>query len=209
MPEPPIRPSRSSAQWVGLFAGPLLALIVYLALPVWALLTRTLYPVHIERIEGGRRLTRSAYEELGPVKRGKWVTAGGFFLTAASWILWPLLVHIEIAGFATFGGLTDAGIAMTAGLLLFVIPVNLREPVFVMAWDGARQLRVRHAGGDAAHCDRLRGGLAVDPGDGSSWHLAQADQRRVDRGLVVGDRAPHPGALRAQRKGVIPCNNGS
>lgn len=114
---------------------------VIILLPlIWALLTRALYPVRIERIEGGRQLTRSAYEDLGPVKRGEWVTAGVFFLTAASWILRPLLVQIEIAGIAPFGGLTDAGIAMTAGLLLFVIPVNLRERVFVMDWEGAREL---------------------------------------------------------------------
>ncbi len=114
---------------------------VILLLPLtWVLLTRVLYPVRIERIEGGRRLTRSAYEELGPVKRGEWVTASVFLLTAGAWILRPLLVGIEVGDVAPLAGLTDAGIAMMAGLLLFVIPVDVPERVFVMDWDGARQL---------------------------------------------------------------------
>ena len=126
----------SFARWM-LVGMPFVVILLPLC---WVLLTRVLYPIRIERVEGGRRLTQAAYEELGPVKRGEWVTSGVFVLTATAWILRPLLVQIQIGGFAPFVGVTDAGIAMAAGLLLFVIPVNVRERVFVMDWDGARQL---------------------------------------------------------------------
>ncbi|MCP4039788.1 MAG: hypothetical protein GY733_22785, partial [bacterium] len=47
---------------------------------------------------------------------------------------------LEVAGARPFSGLSDAGIAMTAALALFVIPVDPRERVFAMDWETAVQL---------------------------------------------------------------------
>ena len=113
--------------------------VVFLPL-AWWLLTRVLYPVRIARIEGGRRLTREAYAELGPVSRGEWATFLIFMTAALAWISRPLLTGIEIGGITPLAGLTDAGIAMLAGLALFVVPVDVSSRQFVMDWNAAREL---------------------------------------------------------------------
>lgn len=113
--------------------------VVFLPLAWWSL-TRVLYPVRLDRIEGGRRLTRDAYAALGPVGRGEWATFGVFMVAAIGWISRPLLTEIRVGDVAPLAGLTDAGIAMLAGLALFVVPVDWRHRQFAMDWDAAREL---------------------------------------------------------------------
>jgi sodium-dependent dicarboxylate transporter 2/3/5 len=59
---------------------------------------------------------------------------------ALLWITRPLLVSLEVAGVRPLAGLTDAGIAMLAAMLLFVAPVDWRAGRFVLDWDAAREL---------------------------------------------------------------------
>jgi sodium-dependent dicarboxylate transporter 2/3/5 len=68
---------------------------------------------------------------LGRINRGEWATFLVFSLTATAWICRPWL---------PIAGLTDPGIAMTGALLLFLIPVDLRQRVFVMDWETATKL---------------------------------------------------------------------
>jgi sodium-dependent dicarboxylate transporter 2/3/5 len=63
-----------------------------------------------------------------------------FVLTAAGWIFRPLLNQIEIGGALPLAGLTDAGIAMLATVILFVTPVNLRRHEFLLDWPTALKL---------------------------------------------------------------------
>jgi sodium-dependent dicarboxylate transporter 2/3/5 len=126
----------SFVRWMGI-GLPLVALFVPL---VWLLMTRVLYPVRLERIEGGAALTRDAYDKLGPMKRGEWATLIVFSLTAAGWILRPLLVKVAWGGVRPLAGLSDPGIAMIAAVALFVIPVELGPRVFVMNWETALKL---------------------------------------------------------------------
>jgi sodium-dependent dicarboxylate transporter 2/3/5 len=114
-------------------------------LPItWLLLTRVLYPIRIKRVEGGRRLIEEQYRGLGPTRRGEWATLVVFFTLAACWITRPLLAGIDLRPgpetLRPLGGLTDAGLAMIAGLILFVIPVDLRRQRFVLDWETARKL---------------------------------------------------------------------
>ncbi|MEY3479460.1 MAG: hypothetical protein RIQ71_235 [Verrucomicrobiota bacterium] len=73
---------------------------------------------------------RSALAALGPWKRGEVAVAVVFCLAAALWIAQPLLKP-------WIPGLSDAVIAMAAGLLLFFIPVDWRRGEFVLS---AREL---------------------------------------------------------------------
>jgi len=130
----------SFARW--LLLGLPLA-IVFLPM-TWLLLTRVIYPIRLPRIAGGRQLIQAELKKLGPVNRGERITMLVFALTAACWILRPLLVKLTwtIGGQAVqpLGGLTDPGIAMAGALALFVIPVNARRGQFVMNWTTAREL---------------------------------------------------------------------
>lgn len=126
----------SFVRWMAL-ALPLV--VVFLPI-VWLLLTRVLHPVKLSRIEGGSALVGRALRDLGPMSRGERIVLGVFLLTSGLWITRPLLSGIEVAGIRPLAGLTDAGIAMLAALLLFVAPVDRRAGTFALDWDTAVKL---------------------------------------------------------------------
>lgn len=125
--------------------------VTLLMLPVaWLLLTRVLFPVRIRAVEGGRELFAREYAALGPMQHGEWVTLVVFLAAAFAWITRPWLAAITLgageAAWQPLAGLSDAGVAMTAALLLFVIPVRTgggaAPPVraFAMDWPTAEKL---------------------------------------------------------------------
>ncbi len=139
----------SFLQWFqvgGVFA------LVFLPL-AWLLITFVLYPIAIERVEGGEALVREELARLGTPQAGEVITFVTFLCTATLWILRPVLqagIGAEIdpaTGRALsyvvpplLPGLTDGGIAMIAGLALFVLPVSLRTRTFAMNWPTAERL---------------------------------------------------------------------
>ncbi|MHC4990085.1 MAG: SLC13 family permease [Planctomycetota bacterium] len=130
----------SFARWLGV-GVPLAAIM----LPVtWLLLTRVLYRVPRTPLAGGRELIEGQYRALGPASAGEWATFIVFMLLAGAWIFRPLLVRVDLAAGAEtlrpFGGLTDAGLAMIAGVTLFIIPVDRRARRFAMDWETARKV---------------------------------------------------------------------
>jgi sodium-dependent dicarboxylate transporter 2/3/5 len=122
------------ARWM-LLGIPLVALALPLA--YW-LLTRVLHPVRAGRIPGGRELVRRELEAMGPPGPAERRVAAVFGLTAGLWIFRPLLDD-------AVPGLTDAGVAMLSGLLLFLIPgINLAAPFLWLAF-GAWMLALEYA----------------------------------------------------------------
>ena len=126
----------SFVRWMGVGVP----LVVVFVPAVWLLLTRVLYPIRIRRIEAEGSLTHGAFVSLGPMTRGEWAVLVVFACTAAAWVFRPLLQNVSFAGARPFAGLTDPGIAITAALVLFVIPVDIRKRVFVMDWQTAVRL---------------------------------------------------------------------
>ncbi len=119
-------------------------MIVFLP-AAWLLLTRVLSPVPRARIEGARELIASEYAALGPANRGERATFIVFLLTALAWMIRPILADGIGEGPDRIlpplvPGLSDTGIAMTAALLLFVIPVDVRRREFVLDWETARRV---------------------------------------------------------------------
>jgi sodium-dependent dicarboxylate transporter 2/3/5 len=76
---------------------------------------------------------RAALAKLGRWKFGEIAVAVVFCLAAVFWVAQPLLKPIV-------PGLSDAVIAMAAGLVLFLIPVNWREGRFVLSAHDLREL---------------------------------------------------------------------
>lgn len=99
----------------------------------WLLLTRVLHPLPREELTGGAEAVRAARAALGPMKRGEWITFAVFSLTAMGWMTRPWLQR-------WLPGLSDPGIAITAGLALFALPVAPRRGEFALDWDTARHL---------------------------------------------------------------------
>ena len=117
------------AQWL-LIGVPLVLLGVPLTFLV---LTRIVYPLKEHDLIGGAEVIQRELRALGPTKKGEIVVAAVFGITAMLWIIRPLLASV-------IPGLTDAGIAMTGGLVVFLIPVDYTRGVFVQNWKTAREL---------------------------------------------------------------------
>ena len=103
-------------------------------LPVtWFLLTRVIFPVDPRGPSlppGALEGLRDQLGSLGPAERRvAWVFAG----TAAAWMLRPLLER-------WIPGLTDAGIAMGATLVLFLLPAGGGRRGPVLDWEWARRI---------------------------------------------------------------------
>jgi sodium-dependent dicarboxylate transporter 2/3/5 len=126
----------SFAEWM-MFAVPVVVVFVPV---VWFVLTRLVYPVSAEPVAGAHERLREARAELPPLDKGAVMTLGVFVFTAAAWVSRPWLNGLEIAGLAPLAGLTDAGIAVIAAVVLFLTPVDVRRGQFLMDWSGTRRL---------------------------------------------------------------------
>jgi len=125
----------SFAEWM-LIGGP----VALVFLPItWVLITWVLYPIGADPVPAQGRsaplLFDEEYRRLGPVLRGEWVTMVVFFCTAFLWIARPWLVQ-----WSPIAGLSDAGIAMLAAMVLFVIPMGGSTRTFAMDWATAARL---------------------------------------------------------------------
>jgi sodium-dependent dicarboxylate transporter 2/3/5 len=108
----------------------------------WLLLTRVLYsPGDLSGDAAG--LIEQERSALGRMSRGEKLTALVFALTALAWVL----RQEKNFGSVTIPGLDswlpfvhDSTIAMTAAVVLFVLPVNWRKGEFVLDWRTARKI---------------------------------------------------------------------
>lgn len=87
------------------------------------------------KLAGGdsRGLLKKEMTELGPMSRAEKMVAVVFVLAALAWVFQPLLADI-------LDGVNDTSIAVAAAIALFLIPVNLRDRVFLMDWDQANKV---------------------------------------------------------------------
>jgi solute carrier family 13 (sodium-dependent dicarboxylate transporter), member 2/3/5 len=108
--------------------------LVVVTLPLtWLLLTRFIFPLGSDEIPGGRELIRRQRAELGPLSRPELVLAVLVTLVALGWIFQPLLAR-------RLPGISDAGIAVTGALLMFVLPARLADGEFLLDWETAARL---------------------------------------------------------------------
>jgi len=128
--------SISFARWMAV-GVPLVVVFVPIT---WFLLTRVLFPVKDEQITADADTIPRMLRSLGSMNRGEKITLLVFVLTAVAWMTRPLLSQLALFDAHPFAGLTDAGIAVVAALVLFVTPVDVRQRVFTMDWDTATHL---------------------------------------------------------------------
>jgi sodium-dependent dicarboxylate transporter 2/3/5 len=117
------------AQWMGIGLP-----VVAVGLPLtYVLLTRVLFQVDAEAIAGGADLVQRRLADLGAMTHPERMVAAVFSSVALLWMTRPLLE-------TWVPGLTDAGIAMAGGLILFVLPADWRTDTFVLDWESAEDL---------------------------------------------------------------------
>ncbi len=109
------------ARWmmVGL---PLVMLLLPLA---WFVLVRITFPLRRKDSVAGTAAVLEVSERLGPLSWAEKSVAVVFALTAAAWVTRPLLERV-------LPGLSDAGIALTAGIVLFLWPARSSRASFLL-----------------------------------------------------------------------------
>lgn len=110
--------------------------LVLILLPLtWLYLTRLLYPAQIDVPASAQAEIRQELGGLGPMARGERIVLTVFLATALGWIFRPQLV-----AWTGLEGISDAVIAMSGALALFLAPVDWRRGVFALDWDTAQKL---------------------------------------------------------------------
>jgi sodium-dependent dicarboxylate transporter 2/3/5 len=115
--------------------------VVFLPL-TWLVLTRLLYPMPRLGPSEGEAFVESEYAELGPMSGAEKRVLVVFAATVLLWLTreplqsWQALVQ-RLPG---IGQLTDAGVALTAALVLFLLPADRRGEEAVLDWRTAEKL---------------------------------------------------------------------
>lgn len=127
----------SFLQWF-LMAAPLVGIF----LPItWLLLSKVVFPFNEQQLIQSDSSTSTQTE---PMSAGERITLAVFIFTILMWMSRPWLQTLSFdwasASITPLSGLSDPGIAMFSALLLFIIPLNLRQRLFVMDWATAKKL---------------------------------------------------------------------
>ena len=108
---------------------------IIMLLIAYFFLVKVVYPNHLGKFEGAEQLILDEREKLGTVQSEERKVLLVFVCTALAWIgrkyinlLFPTLK------------LTDTGIAMTAAILLFVIPSDWAKGRFLLNWEDMKKL---------------------------------------------------------------------
>lgn len=115
-------------QWM-LVGVPLSVVMLAIA---WFLLTKVLFKPEIDEIPGGRKLISNELHKLGPMSTGEKLVLAIFALAAFSWVFVPVIFDSP--------PISDAGIAMVVGLLLFLLPAGAERGVRLLDWESAVKL---------------------------------------------------------------------
>lgn len=100
---------------------------------MYFILSKIVFPIKLKELPGGRKVINSQLKEIGKISIPEKRVAIVFTMTAALWIFRPLISNI-------LPGLSDAGIAIAAGIVLFIIPSGSKKHQKLLAWESMRDL---------------------------------------------------------------------
>jgi sodium-dependent dicarboxylate transporter 2/3/5 len=119
-------------------------LMIFFLPLTWYYLTHIAIPVRMKDIPGGKGIIDDQIRGLGRMGKGERYTLIIFIFTALGWIFRN---NIEIGDFVIPGWsnllsleeyVQDSTVAILASILLFIIPINLKEGKFVLDWEWAK-----------------------------------------------------------------------
>jgi len=111
--------------------------VLLVLLPVaWFILTHLTFRISGQEVVQAAAAIREKRAALAPISRAERMISCVMILVAALWILRPLFVSAlpELH-------LSDASIAMGGALLLFLLPVDLKQGRFLLSWTEAAAIR--------------------------------------------------------------------
>lgn len=120
----------SFAQWM-LFGVPVAWVFIFIA---WFYLVKVAYPMKVKNLPGGRQVIQDQRKSLGKTSFEEKAVLVVFVLAALSWISRSfILADLNEA-------IDDAVIAMTAAIILFIIPSANKEGDHLLDWNTAVKL---------------------------------------------------------------------
>lgn len=118
------------AQWM-IIGVPLTAVLLVLC---WVILTRVCFKVNEGEQVDTHQMFKEKLMELGKMSKGEKLVLFFFAFAAISWTFRPLIT--KFTGLA----ISDTGIAMLVGLLLFVVPVDSKKDIRILTWEDTKKL---------------------------------------------------------------------
>ncbi|WP_100013005.1 SLC13 family permease [Lentibacillus sediminis] len=120
----------SFASWM-LFGVPFAWIFIFI---VWFYLTKMAFPLRLKTLPGGRKIIDEEKEKLGRASYEEKAVFVIFVLAAVSWMSRTFLLE------RINENIGDATIAITAALILFLIPSKNEKGDFLMNWNSAVKL---------------------------------------------------------------------
>jgi sodium-dependent dicarboxylate transporter 2/3/5 len=116
-------------QWMT-FALPISVVFLFVT---WLVLITVLRP-EIGTMPEGNAVIRDQMKALGPMSTGERRVVVVFLVVVLGWLLRPFVLE------PLFPGISDTSIALVGGILVFVIPVNLRRGEFLLTWEATTRV---------------------------------------------------------------------
>ena len=111
--------------------------LIIISIPVtFILLTKIIFPVKLGAIDGAEEIIEVEIKRLGKFTLAEGLTAFVIVSTALAWILrgtYESNLYVK-------NNLKDGIIAMTGGILLFLIPVNWKKKIFLLEWSDMKAI---------------------------------------------------------------------
>ncbi|MEZ2122943.1 MULTISPECIES: DASS family sodium-coupled anion symporter [unclassified Corynebacterium] len=111
-------------------------LAVVLLLACWLLLVKVVFKPEIDHIPGGREVMHKELKAMGPMSSGERLVGIVFVFAAVAWIAVPLVFK----GTTFASNFSSAVIAMIVGIILFIIPADLKKGTPLLDWHTALEL---------------------------------------------------------------------
>lgn len=122
----------SFAQWM-LFGIPI---SLTLLIANYFIVTRILFPNKLNTVKGSDQLILTKLQELGSLRWEEKLVLTIFSLTSFFWIFQQLFNDVIFKA----NLLNDTNIAMAGGLLMFIVPVSLKESKFILHWHDTKNM---------------------------------------------------------------------
>jgi len=119
--------------------------VVFLPL-VWWYLTFLMFPLKQQPTEQSTGIIAQEIAKLGKMKKEESIVLAVFVLTCLAWMFRKNITvdSLTIPGWSNLLGIEtfvhDSTVAITAALILFMIPVNLSERKYLLDWKSAREI---------------------------------------------------------------------
>lgn len=110
---------------------------IVLLMTTYLIITKILFPNRLHKVEGTDALIVSRLTELGPITKKEKRVLAIFVFTSFLWIFQELL-NAVVFGKPVFN---DTNIAMCGGLLMFIVPANLKKMEFLLRWKDTERMQ--------------------------------------------------------------------